>query len=397
MHGARMGTIGRVQGTEMPGALFKEVVNTAINQIVASDDCGTSRGVAFDVNDKHAIDRYTATDVKIGTRGGKDKGLIPAGTLVTPRVLTRLKNNGVKEVTVRTPLKCSHGEGICAKCMGLNEHGKPFEKGTNVGVIAAQALGEPATQLAMNAFHTGGVSGAVGSNAVDKFTRLKNLLELPETLKDSATLAHGEGKVSKIEKDPAGGWGVYIGDQKHFVPARRELAVKIGQAIKKGDAISSGVKNPREMLPLTGLSSVQRYLTDEITKVYSKSTPLHRRNVEVVVRAITNLSEVTDDGSNGEFFRGDYAPTSVLNSYNSGLKAGERQIKHTPVLKGVNIMPIEMQTDWLARMHTTRLKDTLLEGAAKGWRANLHGPHPIPGMAWGKEFGIGTKDAPWLY
>jgi len=251
--------------------------------------------------------------------------------------------------------------------------------------------------LAMNSFHTGGIAGSVGAGAVDKFTRLRNLMQLPETLKDSATLARENGKVTKIEQDPAGGWNVHVGNEVHFVPSRLEVTVKKGHEVKRGDALSNGVKNPREMLPLTGLGAVQRYLTDEITSIYGNVSPLHRRNAEIVVRSLTNLSEVHDPGSHPDFVKGDYAPTSSINAYNSNLKSGAKPIKHTPILKGTNIMPIEMQTDWLARMQTTRLKDTLLEGAAKGWKAQVHGTHPVPGMAYGKEFGLGTDEAPWLY
>jgi DNA-directed RNA polymerase subunit beta' len=396
MHGARMGTIGRVQGTELPGKLFKEIVNTSINQMVGSEDCDTTKGIAFNVEDKNALDRYTAKPISLGTKGGKRKGSMPAGTLVTPRVLTRLKNNKVKEVVVRSPMKCNHADGICQKCAGLNEDGTEHALGTNIGIIAAQALGEPTTQMAMNAFHEGGVAGARGSSAVDRFARITQLMDLPHTLPGAATLAGEAGKVEKIEKDPAGGWGVHVGGKRHFVSARRDLAVKKGQEVRKGDALSSGVKNPRELLPLTNISAVQRYISDELTKTYDNPSPLHRRNTEVVVRALTNLSQVNDPGDNKDLLQGDYVPTSAINSFNTKLGKTQAPVHHTPILKGTNVMPNEMQTDWLARMQATKLKDTLLDGAAKGWRSNIHGTHPVPAMAYGKELGMGTEDAPWL-
>jgi DNA-directed RNA polymerase subunit beta' len=397
MHGARMGMIGKGRGTELPGALSKQMISTSINQVVTEDDCETSKGITFNVDDTNALDRFTTKEIKLGKKSGKDKGMIPAGTLVTPDVLRRLKNNKVKEVPVRTPLKCAHGEGICAKCMGLNEDGQQFPKGDNVGIKAAQALGEPTTQLVLRSFHEGGVAGSKSAHAVGQFDRLKQLVELPEKVPGAATLSTMAGKVEKIDKDPAGGWNVQVGGQRHFVPARRDLTVKSGQAVKRGDALSSGPKNPRQMLPLTGVGSVQRYLTDEIVGVYNKKTPLHRRNAEVVVRALTNLSVVNDPGSHTGLLKGDSTSTSEINTFNSKIGTGKKPVQHTPVLKGVNIMPLEMQTDWLARMQATRLKNTLEEGASQGWASNLHGRHPIPGMAYGKEFGLGTEQAPWLY
>jgi len=397
MHGARMGMIGKGRGTELPGALSKQMINTAINQVVTADDCETSKGITFGVDDTNALDRFTTKEIRFGVKGGKDKGKIPAGTLVTPEVMTRLKNNKVKEIPVRTPLKCAHGSGICAKCMGLNEDGQQFPKGDNVGIKAAQALGEPTTQLVLRSFHEGGVAGSKSAHAVGQFDRLKQLVELPEKVAGAATLSTMAGKIEKVDKDPAGGWNVQVGGQRHFVPGRNELAVKQGQAVKRGDALSSGPKNPRHMLPLTGIGSVQRYLTDEIVAVYNKKTPLHRRNAEVVVRSLTNLSAVNDPGSHYGLLRGDTTATSEINSFNSKLSAGKKPVQHTPILKGVNIMPLEMQTDWLARMQATRLKTSLEDGAAQGWKSNIHSRHPIPGMAYGKEFGLGTEQAPWLY
>ena len=177
------------------------------------------------------------------------------------------------------------------------------------------------------------------------------------------------------------------------------MAVKRGQDVRTGDAISSGVKNPREMLRLNGINSVQRYLADEISGIYDKRdrTPLHRRNTEVVVRSLTNLSRVRDPGSNPDLLRNDFTTTSSVSAFNSKLRPGQKPVMFEPVLKGTNMMPLEMQQDWMAKMQVKELKDTLLEGVANGSRANLHGTHPIPGIAYGKEFGLGTDKEPWLY
>lgn len=397
MHGARMGTIGRVQGTQAPGKMSKQLVNTTMNQMVMEDDCGTTKGVVLPIDDKDVLDRYTIRDVSLGNKAGVDKGVIPAGTLVTPDLINRLKNNKITKVEVRSPLKCAHGKGICAKCYGLNDEGKLYSRGSNVGIIAAQALGEPATQLAMNSFHTGGVVGAKGTSATSVFTRLEQLLDIPKTLPGSATLSDVTGKVDKIDKDPAGGWRVYVDDKPHYVPASRQLVVTKGQDVKMGDALTDGPKNPREMLPRTNMNAVQQYLSDEIWNAYKTEGPVRRRNVETFVRAMTNLSEVTDPGSHEGYVKGDHIPTSEIVAYNRKLKQGERPVTYKPMLSGINMLPLELQTDWIARLQSRSLKSTLLGAAAEGWKSHLHGPHPIPGMAFGKEFGLGTPEEPWLY
>ena len=396
MHGARMGTISRVEGTWRPGLAGKQIMQTTMNQVVVDEDCGTTKGVRLSINDRDALGRFTVGDINLGKKAGKDKGDIPDGTLITPDVLGRLKNNKISDLRVRTPLKCKHGQGICAKCYGLNENGQLHQPGMNVGVLAAHRLGEPATQLSMNAFHTGGVVGAKGTQAVSTFDRLDQLLGLPKTLPGAATLAQSEGTVEKVEKDPAGGWSVFVKGQRHYVPASRELTVRKGSAVKRGDAISSGPKNPREMLPLTGLNSVQSYLVDEIQKIYKDEAPLSKRNTETFVRAMTNLSEVLDPGDHSDWLKGDHIPTSEVNSFNSE-KGKEKPVKHTPILSGVDMLPLELQEDWIARLQSRNLRSTIIDAASEGWRSKVHSTHPIPGMAVGKEFGLGTPEMPWLY
>ena len=401
MHGARMGTIGRVAGTQAPGKMSKQLINTTMNQMVVDDDCGTSKGVVLDAGERDVLDRYTAREIKLGKKGGRDKGAIPAGTLVTPDVVNRLKNNKISKVEVRSPLKCAHGTGLCAKCYGVNEEGQLHRPGANVGILAAQSLGEPATQLAMNAFHTGGVVGAKGTSATGLFHRLEQLMAVPKTLRGAATLSDVEGKVSKVEKDPAGGWRVHIGKpgelREHYVPATRKLTVRRGDDVKMGDSISSGPKNPRDMLKRTSMNAVQKYLTDEIWNAYKGEGPVRRRNVETFVRAMTNLSEVSDAGDHDTLLKGDRAPTSEIVAFNRELPAGKKPIQHRPVLQGINMLPLELQTDWIARLQSRALKNTVLDAAAEGWRSMVHSTHPIPALAYGKEFGKGTPDKPWLY
>ena len=299
---------------------------------------------------------------------------------------------------MRSPLKCAHGKGICAKCFGLNADGELYPDGTNVGVIAAHSLGEPSTQLSLKVFHTGGVVGAKETKAQNMFDRLDQLLNLPKKLPGAATLAQVDGKISKVEKDvAAGGWNVYIQDQKHYIPGTRELTIRRGDAVKKGDSLSTGPKDPREMLPLVGLNHVQSYLVNEIQSTYGNEVPLSRRNTETFVRALTNLSEVTEAGNHPNFLRGDRVPTSEVREYNRNQKSDEERVKHRPVLTGVKMLPLEMQEDWLARMQSTNLRKTIIDAASEGWRSVLHGTHPIPGMAVGAGFGVGTKEEPWLY
>jgi DNA-directed RNA polymerase subunit beta' len=398
MYGARMGTIGRVKGTADPGYLTKQLMQASMDTLITNDDCGTTKGAVHNVDDPNVLDRFTTRDVKLGTRGGKDKGVIPKGTLVTPAVVSRLRNNKVKDVPVRTPLKCAESHGICSKCFGLNENGQTHRKGVNIGVIATHALGEPLTQMSMNAFHTGGVAGAAGSKAKSEFQRVEELVKF-QKVPGAAVLSSASGKVSDIKLDkPTGGYRVKIGDTEEFVPALKgKPTVRVGQDVKKGDSLSRGPKDPRELLPLTSIGTVQRYVTDELSNLYRGSSAIHRRNAEVVVRNLTNLSEVKDPGDMAGVLRGDKMPTSQVEAFNRNLKEGQKPVSYQPILKSVDLLPTEIQKDWIARLQSRELKRTLLDAVSEGWSSDVHSVHPIPGMAYGKEFGKGSPAQPFFY
>jgi hypothetical protein len=245
--------------------------------------------------------------------------------------------------------------------------------------------------------NSGGVAGAKGSQTVGWFDRLNQLLNLPKKLPGAAILSEHEGKVDSIKKDPAGGWDIVIKGEKHYAPGSRELLVKMGDTVKKGDALTTGPKNPREMLKLTGLNSVQSYLVNEIQSHYKNSAPLSRRNTETFVRAMTNLSVVKDPGDHPDYLRGDHAASSELTDFNRKLPSGKKMVEHEPILSGVDILPLDLHEDWIARLQSRNLRQTLIDAASEGWRSELHSTHPIPGMAYAKEFGRGTDKEPWLY
>lgn len=400
LHGARMGTLQRVEGTSEPGRLTKEIVNVVIPNMIVSQDCGTTQGIHMDIHDRDIHDRYLAAPVKLS-----GDQVLKAGTLIDGNITAELQKNKIKQVVVRSPLKCAHGKGLCAKCFGLNENGALHEVGVNIGVLAGHALGEPATQLAMDSFHTGGVAASRGGASVDKFTRLNQLLELPKVLPNAAVLAKTTGTVTKIEKDTAtNGWNVHIGKESHFIPAQRMpvhgrgpedpdgLPLAVGMEVKKGDPISDGHINPREYLKHTDIHTVQNHLANELYNSIYKDERVRRRNIETVVRSLTNYTQIKDPGDSPQYVHGDYALRTVVEEHNRNLPAGAKPIEHQPVLKGAQQMALGSHEDWMARLNFQQLRSTLLEGTAKGWKTDLHGTNPIPAYAYGAEFGLGTPD-----
>ena len=393
MSGARKGIIQKVQSVQEPGYISKQVMNSVMNNVVLDKDCGTKTGISLPVDEKDVLDRHLAQSIKVGKR------TLPAGTLVTPEIRSTLRNNKVGKVVVRSPLRCNHGPGVCKQCFGLSENGKHPDEGLNVGILAGQALGERTTQLAMKAFHTGGTA-ATRTGMVDDFTRVKQMFRFPKTLRGSATLSTADGTVERVTKDPAGGFNVTVKGQRHYVPQNRGVPtyngkiLQKGMSVRKGDPISNGLVNPHEMLPLAGIERVQGHLVGQMHDVF-KGEGIRRRNIEMVVKGMTNLTRVEDPGDHPRVLRGDYMPTSYISNLNRTTLKGKKPIMHRPVLKGVDVLPLDMQEDWMAKLNHERLSQTVVEAAQQGWKSSIHGKHPIPPVVYGAE--IGKSKKPWEY
>ena len=393
--GGRKGVIQKVQAVQEPGHITKQVMNSTMNNLILDHDCGTDKGISLSIDEKDILDRFTAADVRLGNR------TVKAGTLITPELRSAFRNNNVGKVVVRSPLRCLHGPGLCQKCYGLTENGTLPEKGLNVGVLAGQAIGERATQLAMKAFHQGGTASSK-SALVDQFEQVQDLLLFPKQLPGSATLSTVNGKVTKIEKDPAGGHNVTIEGERHYIPLSRgaplydKKPLVVGTEVKKGMPISEGRVNPHEMLPLTGIEPVQALLASNLADMY-EGQGIRRRNHEVVIKALTNLTKIKDAGSSTHYIRGDFAPTTFVTSTNRGMAKGDHPIVHEPILKGVNVLPIDMQEDWMAKLNHEGLSETVINAAQQGWRSNIHSLHPIPSVVYAAELGKPPKDHPEWY
>lgn len=402
MHGARKGSVQKVQEVSEPGALTKLIMQSTLNTVVAAPDCGTSRGVLLPVSgaasDVH--DRVLARDFSHG-------GLhVPAGTTLDPRVVDKIRAaSPTAQVLVRSPLRCEHGNGVCQKCAGLSPNGHHHPLGTNIGVIASQTVGERAVQLMLKSFHSGGTASIGGGpTLIGGFKRLEQLTTLPEKVPNQATLAMRSGTISKIEHKPTG-VDVYVDGHKHFVgkdPSGQELhkphagsqwtGLAVGQTVKAGDHLSDptrSIVNPRDLYKATGsIEVVQNHLADEMHKLYA-SENVKRRHLETVVRGLTSVTKVVDPGGASGILRGEFKPLASVHSLNKELqKAGRPLIEHTPTLRGVETVPHDMQDDWIAKLQHRRIIDTLTGAAALGSKANIHGTHPITGLAYGARFGL---------
>ena len=363
-------------------------MNTVIDLPVVEPDCKTLKGINLDAGSIDVLDRYTMGPLKIW---GKQ---LPTGTLITPEIQAALKEAKINKVHVRSALRCQSAQGICGKCYGAFKTGKDPAIRTNIGVLAGSAVGERAVQLAMRVFHEGGVKKKKGG-ILSASNRLTQLLNMPENLPGSATLARSSGRIRRIVPDPAGGSRIHIGEESHYAPADLDLQVKSGDSVSKGQALTSGPIHPKELLALTNVPTVQNYLTNEMGKIFD-GLGLRRRNYEVIVKGVTNLAKVTSGGGNDKFIRGDLAPVSRIAAWNrANPKAAP--VTYEPILKGMSTLPHDLRDDWAARMNYSRLKATIIEAASKGMKSDIHGVHPIPGLVYSAEFGKAPEDRPGAY
>jgi hypothetical protein len=219
---------------------------------------------------------------------------------------------------------------------------------------------------------------------------MKQILRLPKEIPHEAPLSRLSGKITKIDKAPQGGSMVQVNGMQHYVPEMQTLAFKVGDSVGRGDSLTlDGTVNPKQLLPLKGIGAVQDYLSSQIHGVLRTSAPVRKRNVEVVVKAMTNVSRVSDSGGHPDWAPGDLRPTSQIEDWNRRNRT--KPVKYTPILKGVDVLPKEVEEDWIARMNFQDLGRTIQQAAREGWRSNIHGFHPVPALANATEFGKGKE------
>jgi len=410
LHGARRGAVMKVQEVQEPGAISKLLMNTSMNMMVEGHDCGTHNGVSLSIGEKDVHDRYLAQDFKAGNLH------IPRNTLLTPDLVAQIRAADKNaRVVVRSPLKCEMPKGLCQMDVGPSVNGALHPLGTNVGVMAAQAVGERAVQLTLKSFHTGGVQEAGGgSKILNQFARFEQLTKLPRKIPNAATVAMTSGKIERIEKDPTG-VKIWVNGQPHHVgrdaggmPLHEDLPhadrtaksyvgwqpPEVGLHVDAGQVLSDPNRtyvNPHDLYRATkSIEKVQNHLAASIYDLY-KDEGLRRRAVETLVKSMSNLTKVQDPGDHPHVLRGEFYPTSMIRKINDTELKGKQPILHEPVLQGVDMLPLSLQEDWMAKLQHQRLRNTLMEAASMGLASHIHGAHPIPGVAYGAEFGLATS------
>ena len=309
-HGARKGLSDTALRTADSGYLTRRLVDVSQDIIVREDDCGTTEGVeVFDIKDGNQIiekiqerllGRYPLHDV---IDPNTKEVIVDTNTLITEDLADKIVAAGITRVTVRSVFRCRTKHGVCCKCYGMGlASRKEVDIGDTVGIIAAQSIGEPGTQLTMRTIHSGGVAGV--ADITQGLPRVEELFEARKP-KGLAIITEIAGTVS-IKVDEKKRKEVIItskdDSRTYVIPFGSKLKVKEGDILEAGDQITEGSKNPAEVLAINGPEGVYEYLIQEVQKVYrNQGVDINDKHIEVIGRQMLKKVRVEDNGDTDMF------------------------------------------------------------------------------------------------
>ncbi len=293
------------------GYLTRRLVDVSQDVIVREEDCGATSGIVVSdiVSGSNVVEklydrlvgRYTVNDVVSEETG---ELIVPANTMIDEEMANAIISAGITQVEVRTILRCLSKRGVCVHCYGADlAHGTPVSIGEAVGVIAAQSIGEPGTQLTMRTFHTGGVAG---SDITQGLPRVEELFEARRPKKTAIVTEYtgtariqSDRKLSKvIIQNALDGNGVPAGEDVIYeIPFGMRLCIEDGQEVKRGQQLTEGFLNPADVLHMSGIDAVYDYIIREVQKVYrGEDVEINDKHVECITRQMTRKFKIEDPG-----------------------------------------------------------------------------------------------------
>ena len=381
-HGARKGMTDTALKTADSGYLTRRLVDVAQDVIIRETDCGSDRGLTIsairegnemiETLEERMIGRYAQRSVKDPVTG---EVYVGHNELITEDIARKIMDAGIEEVTIRSAFTCDTKHGVCKYCYGRNlATGSEVEVGEAVGTIAAQSIGEPGTQLTMRTFHTGGVAG---DDITQGLPRIQEIFEARNP-KGGATITEVTGEVVSIDEN-AGSRTKDItikgatDTRTYTVPFTARLNVEEGQTIHRGEPLTSGSIDPKELLRVRDVLSVENYLLREVQKVYRmQGVEIGDKHVEVMVRQMLRKVRVMDPGST-EILPGTLLDIADFTERNrSAIMNGEVPATARPVLLGITKASLETNSFLSAAsfQETTRV---LTDASIRGKKDHLLG------------------------
>ncbi|ADL42047.1 DNA-directed RNA polymerase, beta' subunit [Caldicellulosiruptor obsidiansis OB47] len=371
-HGARKGLADTALRTADSGYLTRRLVDVAQDIIVREEDCGTDKGIwveeirdgteVIETLEERIIGRYAASDI-INEKTGEV--IVKRNELITEEIAKKIVNAGINRVYVRSVLECKTRYGVCTKCYGLDlGTGQPVNVGEAVGIIAAQAIGEPGTQLTMRTFHTGGIAG---QDITQGLPRVEELFEARKP-KGVAVISEIEGYVSiKEDKKRTVTVRNNNGEERMYeIPYGARLKVNDGDYVQAGDELTEGSINPHDLLKIKGPRGVQSYLLAEVQKVYKmQGVDINDKHIEIIIRQMMKKVKI-EDPCDTELLPGDIVEIHRFEEENDkAIAEGKRPALGRRVLLGITKAALSTESFLSAAsfQETTRV---LTDAAIKG-------------------------------
>jgi DNA-directed RNA polymerase subunit beta' len=384
--GARKGLVDTAVRTADSGYLTRRLVDVAQELIIRSLDCATegdpARGVWVEgvvpdtANSRSYLETRIFGRTTVGAVTLADGTVIPDGTEIGDIELDALRDDPeVNRIRLRSVLTCRADFGVCAACYGRSlATGKTIELGEAVGVIAAQSIGEPGTQLTMRTFHTGGI--AAGGDIAGGLPRVVELFEA-RSPKGKATLSRISGVVRIADDEGKGRVVTVVGDDEtedsYTVPTLARLEVKEGDEVEAGDALVEGPRDPKELIEIKGVRETQMYLVEEVQKVYrDQGVSISDKHIELIVRQMTRRVAVQEPGDS-EFLPGERVDQKVYADTNRILVTENKvPAEGRPELMGIT--KASLATDsWLSAASFQETTRVLTEAAIESRSDSLLG------------------------
>lgn len=386
-HGVRKGLTDTALKTAESGYLTRRLVDVAQDVVVKQEDCGTDKGYWVEA----IVDRKTNTIIEslfdrlVGRYSKQEitdpktgEVILESDEFITDALAQKVVDAGVEGMYIRSAFTCKSIYGVCKKCYGRNmATGKDVEVGEAVGIMAAQSIGEPGTQLTMRTFHTGGVASADGGDITQGLPRVEELFEA-RCPKGVAVLAQITGEITDVHQIDTG-YEVTVSNDKESIVHKVTLIqairpwMKVGAHVEAGDKITEGQVDPKELLKVAGVRQVQNYILKEVKKVYqSQGIEISDKHVEVMIRQMLRKVVVLE-GNDTHLNPGvQISLTEITKINRKALLSGQVPATFKPVLLGISKASVETDS-FLSAASFQETTKVLTDAAIKGKKDYLIG------------------------
>jgi DNA-directed RNA polymerase subunit beta' len=345
--GGRKAMVDTALKTSKSGYMTRKLVDSAQDVVVSEDDCGTTSGIVVSAikNEQDQIVEKLSERIvgRVSVNEIKHDGnvLVAANELITADIAKKIEKSGIEEVEIFSPIKCTCKHGICKKCFGVDiSTNKIIEKFTPIGIIAAQSIGEPVTQLNMRAKATGGVAG--GTQIAQGYERIKQLLDVVDPKENElAKMAEGDGVIKSIEQDDTYKTitiGYTNAIKTYKIPHASKIIVKVGDNVKLGEKLNLGNYSLKDLLKIRGIEAVREYIINEVQNVYRlQGIEINDKYIEIIVKQMTKNMLITNNGDANNLFVGQSITINELTKTNDELLLSNKK----PVIANIELLGLD--------------------------------------------------------